>query len=365
MAYTCVGSLPRARWSWTGWRRFAAATAAVALSLPGSGCGRQTPADGPLFPAPDGARWGYIDGRGKTAIKPRFEDALPFSEGMAAVKADGHWGYIDRSGTQVIPSRYRAAQEFRNGVAVVDAGVRDHPLGIIDTTGGWVVEPAFRSLKPGNGPDGLLLGQKEAGQGFAYYDRDGNLVHGPYELAFPFAEGRARVRLRGRDMLVDAAGSPAPGKALVLDGIAVADGMIAVRSDRKLGYMNLAGKVTVEPRYDQGGAFAEGLAPVQSEGHWMFIDKEGAVTAELPGGVVFAYPLSDGLSLVTADRDTPGRKFGYVDRNGKWVVKPMWDEAEPFRNGLARVGIWKGGKMAYIDRAGKIVFEHSGVDLNR
>src|SRR5262249_22315958 len=101
-----------------------------------------------------------------------------------------------------------------------------------------------------------------------------------------------------------------------------------------------------------------GLAVVQLEGHWMFINKSGVITAEFPSGVAFAQPLSEGLSLVTADTNEPGtKKLGYVDRNGHWAVKPQWDEAEPFENGLARVSTWKSAKMTYIDRTGSIVWQ--------
>jgi len=93
--------------------------------------------------------------------------------------------------------------------------------------------------------------------------------------------------------------------------------------------MDLDGNIAIEPRYDRGGEFAEGLAAVQLEGHWTFIDKSGAVPAEFPAGIAFAEPISEGLSLVSADRDQSGRKFGYVDRNGTWAIKPIWDDAHP------------------------------------
>jgi hypothetical protein len=146
-------------------------------------------------------------------------------------------------------------------------------------------------------------------------------------------------------------------KPVVLDGIRFSEGLIAVRQDRKLGYMDLDGNIAIEPRYDQGGEFAEGFAAVQLEGHWMFIDKAGAVTAEFPAGVAFAEPLSDGLSLVSADRDQSGRKFGYVDRAGHWAIKPNWDDAQSFHEGLAYVGNWKDGKAVYIDHKGRIIWE--------
>jgi WG repeat protein len=329
--------------------------------LLGAGCGRQTSGTSPLFPVPQGSAWGFIDNRGKTAIAPRFEAALPFSEGLAAVKREGRWGYIDRSGLEVIPVRYRTVQSFRNGVAIVDTGLPDHSIGLIDTNGSLVTQPLFRSLSAADGPDGLLLGQKEPAEGFGFYDHSGNLVLGPYFLAFPFAQGRARVKTSGQgeanDWLIDASGNFLPKKPLVLDGIRFSEGLIAVRQDRKLGYLDLEGNVAIEPRYDQGGEFSEGLAAVQLDGHWTFIDKSGAVTAEFPAGVVFAEPLSDGFSLVSADRGQPGRKFGYVDRKGQWAIKPTWDDAEAFHQGLAYVGIWKDGKAAYIDHKGRSVWE--------
>src|SRR5882762_8075332 len=73
---------------------------AVVFALLGTGCGRQTSGTSPLFPAPQGNTWGFIDNRGKAVIAPRFEAALPYSEGLAAVKREGRWGYIDRNGLE-------------------------------------------------------------------------------------------------------------------------------------------------------------------------------------------------------------------------------------------------------------------------
>jgi hypothetical protein len=335
---------------------------ALLVAVGGAGCGRPSAADSPLFPAVAGSRWGYIDGRGKTIIAPRFEHAGPFSEGLAAVSKAGRWGYIDRNGAEIIPFRFRAAGSFRNGVAIVDTGLPRLPLGVIDPRGAWVVEPSFRELQSADGPDGLLLGAVEPGTGRGFYDREGILVHGPYAFAFPFAEGRARVRHGSSDGIIDEEGNLVPQPRLTIEGTQFSEGLIAVRQDRRLGYMDRDGTLAIQPRFDQGGAFAEGLAAVQLEGRWMFINAKGVVTAELPAGVTFAYPLADGLSLVTADRDGQGRKMGYVDRNGRWAIKPQWDEAASFRDGLARVGTFKGGRFAYIDRAGKVVWETSGVD---
>ena len=45
-----------------------------------------------LYPVLDGGKWGYMDKAGKVVIKPSFQEAKEFSEGMGLVKTDGKWG---------------------------------------------------------------------------------------------------------------------------------------------------------------------------------------------------------------------------------------------------------------------------------
>jgi len=53
-------------------------------------------------------------------IPMQFKDAQYFSEGFAAVEADGKWGYIDRSGQMVIQPQFHKAKAFNNGRALVE-----------------------------------------------------------------------------------------------------------------------------------------------------------------------------------------------------------------------------------------------------
>jgi hypothetical protein len=39
------------------------------------------------------------------------------------------------------------------------------------------------------------------------------------------------------------------------------------------------------------------------------------------------------------------------------VIKPIWDDAQPFQEGLAYVGNWRDGKAAYIDHKGRSIWE--------
>lgn len=48
-----------------------------------------------------------------------YQDAQPFAEGLAAVKAVERWGYITTEGRTAIGYFYQAAAMFSNGVARV------------------------------------------------------------------------------------------------------------------------------------------------------------------------------------------------------------------------------------------------------
>ncbi len=89
---------------------------------------------------------GYHE-RGSSAvvIPAMFERAMPFSEGLAAVRIRGRFGYIDASGKIVIPARFDLAGAFFNDLAEV---VIDGKAGVINRLGELVVEPQFARAIP-------------------------------------------------------------------------------------------------------------------------------------------------------------------------------------------------------------------------
>lgn len=80
---------------------------------------------------------GYADTNGEILISPKYNAALPFSEGLAGVCigckkvqdgehfrwSEGKWGFINKKGEMVIEPSFDNVQEsFQNGVAEVSVG---------------------------------------------------------------------------------------------------------------------------------------------------------------------------------------------------------------------------------------------------
>ena len=79
--------------------------------------------DEDLTPVWGGNKYGYEDQNGNMVIKPRFDWADDFSEGLAVVEvADGNYGYIDTNGEMVLAAKYDVALPFIDGKAQVLEG---------------------------------------------------------------------------------------------------------------------------------------------------------------------------------------------------------------------------------------------------
>ena len=83
----------------------------------------------------------------------------------------------------------------------------------------------------------------------------------------------------------------------------------------KWGYIDKAGKIVINPQFDDAFDFSEGLAPVAIGDEWGYIDKGGkfVINPQFDGALVF----SEGLAMVGI-----GDKFGYIDKAGNYIWNP-------------------------------------------
>lgn len=83
---------------------------------------------------------GYIDPTGAFVIKPQFDRAYPFSEGLAAVEVknksgETRFGFIERSGEFVVAPRFRLGFRFHDGICWTETR---ETSGYIDRSGEYV-----------------------------------------------------------------------------------------------------------------------------------------------------------------------------------------------------------------------------------
>lgn len=75
-------------------------------------------------------KWGFVNNDGKTVIEPKFDEAMSFSNGLAAVRSGDKWGFIDDSGELVIDYKYSDGGYFtNNGICFV--GLSDEQMHMI------------------------------------------------------------------------------------------------------------------------------------------------------------------------------------------------------------------------------------------
>ncbi len=121
-----------------------------------------------------------------------------------------------------------------------------------------------------------------------------------------------------------------------------------------------AGKTVTEAvpcRYDAVNYFSEGLAAVELDGKWGYIDKTGREVVPCKYDEIENF--SEGLALAvfntgeTDDLGTPIAKCGFIDKSDKEVVPCKYGAAWRFSEGLAPVKL--DGKYGFIDKTGKEV----------
>jgi hypothetical protein len=265
--------------------------------------------------------------------KPKFKqkDSTYIEETkiLAAVsQGEDKWGYIDRSGKNVTPFKYYIAYDFTNNFAII--GISEQVK-----------------------------------------------VEDEMELKIRYGI----IDENGREVVAakyDALGEPSEGVVAVTD-----------QAKGRTGFIDMTGKLIVDFKYTTVQPFHEGLAAVELDGKWGFINKQGVEI--IPRQFEGAHDFSDGLARVYKSQN---QKWGFIDKTGKEIIQFRYqdsgDNSGVFQYGMAKVRInnldgWvdktgvmriqskyqnsrafseklaavqSGGKWGFIDVTGKLVIPH-------
>jgi hypothetical protein len=201
----------------------------------------------------------YIDTYGHVALRPEYPDFQPFSDGLAVFRTKGSdegdpvFGYFDPEGESVIPAQFAEAESFHDGLARVTLPGEDGEQAYIDKTGGVVFKSSDKLLFS----DGLAAveqddSQEDGGDStFVFVDRQGKdaLKVAGYNWILSFSQGRALVSKKNRKLgFIDKKGVEVI-KADLKDANSFSEGLAAVLVGRKVGFIDLSGKMVISPRF--------------------------------------------------------------------------------------------------------------------
>ncbi|MBO3458892.1 WG repeat-containing protein [Aetokthonos hydrillicola Thurmond2011] len=278
-------------------------------------------------------RTGYIDNRGKVAIQPLFDGALDFSEGLALVWISGqNRGFINKTGRFVIQPQFarNAANKFSEGLASVCIV---STCGYMDKSGSFTIDRKFTGA--GNFSEGLA--PIKTGGKWGYIDKSGNIVIKPqFNEAYKFSQGLAVVKTGEEWSYIDKNGNivirpEADEISTFFEGVA------AVKVDGKIGYIDKSGKLVIKPQFvdtpdkDITARFICDIVDIPNSYSGGFICKH----------LEKRYNFSEGLAAAQVNG-----KWGYIDISGNFVIPPTFEQCGKFSEGLAFVCL--NGKCGYI-----------------
>ena len=254
-----------------------------------------------------------------------YDDVSVYSNGLCAVRSDDSWGYANLSGEKTISAKFQWAGAFSSdGVAAVQDENGDFYY--ISDSGNKKI--ALQNLKQCSAL-GMSINQilpAADGSEYAYYDQEFKKIAGDYDYASAINGEVGAVCENGTWYLVDQSGkkkSKTGFKTVVMDdkGIVFRNDRLFAENDDGYVMLDASGKQIGKSVYESAKLFLENdsLAAIEENGKW-----------------------------------------GYVDKDGKVVIEPQFEEAHSFLNGYAAVKVH--GKWGFINEKGKLVIEETFAD---
>jgi hypothetical protein len=274
---------------------------------------------------------GFIDTSGKWVIKPQFDMAGAFHEGLARAKLMdtlGTWAFVSRSGAIIkVPAQEvtpvsMVLRDVSEGLAAFSP--TGEAFGFMRIDGSLAVAPAYRSVRDFH--EGLA---NVCNDKCGFIDLQGMIaVPLIYSAAGDFENGRARVCGAGKCGYVDkkVAFSSSPDVFLIGESFwqHIVEpnpyGLHSFCPEALCGYLDDRQRVVIRPQFRRAEEFSEGLAAVD-------IDEYGTC--------------------------------GYIDKAGKFAIPAIFQSCDAFRNGLAAIDIFNknlGTSAGYIDKGGKLIW---------
>lgn len=255
-----------------------------------------------------------------------YQEAMPFSEDVAAIKVDGLYGFVDKSGKSIISPNYDSVTQFFNNHSIVS---KNNKYGVIDKDNNLTIPCQYDSIdfiEKSNFYIALINNSYKciSNENKVIFDFSNYIINNFYKY--------------GSDHLI-----------------------ITFSKDNKQGFVDVISGMAIEPSYDSLSVYVntDENAPMisyQNNDSWGYIDVNSKFISEpiYEEEVHF----SNNLAPVRVDS-----KYGFIDLSGNLVIPPSYEEVGSFCNDLAYVRI--NNKYGCINKSGELIIDPIfGSELN-
>ncbi|PCI95052.1 MAG: hypothetical protein COB15_12625 [Flavobacteriales bacterium] len=242
-------------------------------------------------------------------------------ETLLMYRDNGLWGVMNLKGEVLVEKKFGVAKPFKNGMAKVGK------FQFVDTKGevfhlrNYIKRNLLDCREFSEG----LLGVKVS-SAWGFLNKEGKLVvPAIYKYITDFNSGYAAVRKKEGFFIIDKNG---------------VEQKVINNHKKKVSYIK---------------KFSEGLAPIERNGLWGFVNGEGNIVIE-PIYLAVGY-FKGGVAWARMEK---GGKVGFLKKDGSWKVEPILNAAKDFDlvSGLAKIHDGKG--WCYLNIDGKVKrFENS------
>jgi hypothetical protein len=313
-----------------------------------------------LIPFLQNGKYGYLDTEGKVTIKPQFDQAFVFKEGIALVNIIGvktkygyvngekpKYGYINEEGKYIIPPKFDSATSFQEGIAWVltDDGFPT----AINKEGKELFK--FKKSKQlrifSNGYAAFTLDMEKWG----FIDKEGKIVIEPqFTEVEDFYNNRCAVANKDYEWgFIDTTGKVVINYQFDYANNFKNDNTV-VFVNHMAGVINQKGEYIINPQFS--GCLIDGnkyifIQNQNYENRYGWCDQDGKTLINPQFELVHPFGDSD-LACVKTNRI-----YGYINQYGNYVINPQFDEASRFYGDIAIVKL--GNNYGIINKKGEYV----------
>lgn len=271
-----------------------------------------------------------------------FDDALEFSENLAAVKVNGFYGYVDTDLNMIIEPSYSHAKSFHNGVALVK---KASSWGAIDKDNNIVIPFKYDEV-PSYSNEAVVVNNYSK---YGCINYEGQVIvdfiYDDIDLYTFYVECNYAVP---SDM-VWYYDDLYPDSTKINYAVTYEDGLC--------GFIDFRSGFTIDPKYTDLhiSQSDKDIVTLQLGDHYGFADLKSETMVE----PIFLEPIEFSEGLAVAESDTFNSNnsllYGYIDKTGKFVIDPMYSSASSFHDGLAAVEDVQLQQTGYINKNNEFI----------